>query len=59
MWEKGKGTIKCDKKIVTCDAGTTQCEDRTVKCENLVTWYNKFPTSEYCTQKNGGYGRIT
>ena len=59
MWEKGKGTIKCDKRIVTCDAETTQCGDGTVKCEDLVIWSNKFLTSEYYTQKNGRYGRIT
>ena len=27
MWEKGKGTIKCDKRIVTCDVGIAQCEN--------------------------------
>ena len=32
MWEKNKGTTKCDK-IVTCDVGTTQCEDGTIKYE--------------------------
>ena len=25
----------------------------------LHNWYNKFPTSEYCTPFFGGYGRIT
>ena len=24
MWEKNKGTIECDKNIVTCDVGTAQ-----------------------------------
>ena len=33
MWEKNKGTTKCDKIKVTCDIGTTQCEDETVKCD--------------------------
>ena len=33
MWEKNKGTTKCDKIKVTCDIGTTQCEDETVKFE--------------------------
>ena len=33
MWKKSKGTIQCDKIIVTCDVGTVQCEDVTVKCE--------------------------
>ena len=33
MWEKSKGTTKCEKKTITCDVGTAQCEDETVKCE--------------------------
>ena len=33
MWEKNKGTTKCDKSIVTCDVNTTQYEDDTIKCE--------------------------
>ena len=43
MWEKNKGTIKCEKKnkgttkcekrTVKCDVGTTQCEDGIFKCE--------------------------
>ena len=32
MWKK-KGTIKCDKRIVTYDIITASCEDGTVKCE--------------------------
>ena len=32
MWEKSKGTTKCDKRTVICDIGTAQCEDRIVKC---------------------------
>ena len=46
MWEKSKGTTKCDKRTftcdertVTCDVGITQCEDWTIKYEkksNLV-----------------------
>ena len=31
--KKNKGTIKCEKRIVTCDIGTAQCKDETVKCE--------------------------
>ena len=27
MWEKSKGTTKCDKRIVTCDVEPTQCDD--------------------------------
>ena len=34
MWEKkGKGTTKCEKRIVTCDVWTAQCEDGTIKYE--------------------------
>ena len=33
MWEKSKGTTKCEKRIVTYDVGIAQCEDGTVKCE--------------------------
>ena len=33
MWEKCKGTIKCEKKTITYDVGTAQCEDETVKCK--------------------------
>ena len=33
MWEKNKGTTKCDKRTVTCDVKTTQYEDETVKYE--------------------------
>ena len=36
MWEKSKGTTKCEKRTVTCDVGTAQCEDETVKCEKKV-----------------------
>ena len=36
MWEKNKGTTKCEKRTVTCDVGTVQCEDGTVKCEKKV-----------------------
>ena len=36
MWEKSKGTTKCEKKTVTCDVGTAQCEDETVNCEKKV-----------------------
>ena len=34
---KNKGTIECDKSIITYDVSTTQCEDGTLKCNVLVT----------------------
>ena len=49
MWERSKGTIKCEKRTVICDIGTAQCEDRTVKCEKKVIWYNRLSTSGYRT----------
>ena len=58
MWEKNKGTTKRDKRIIICDVETTQCEDRTIKYKDLITWYNKLPTSGTVPQKKG-YGRIT
>ena len=30
MWEKSKGTTKCEKRTVTCNVGIAQCEDETV-----------------------------
>ena len=33
MWEKSKGTSKCEKITVTYDVGTAQCKDETVKYE--------------------------
>ena len=33
MFEKGKGTTQCDKRIFIRDVGTAQCKDGTVKCE--------------------------
>ena len=36
MWEKSKGTTKCEKRIVTYDVGAAQCDDGTVKCEKKV-----------------------
>ena len=33
MWEKNKGTTKCEKRTVTCDVRTAQSDDGTVKCE--------------------------
>ena len=60
MWEKikeplnvikNKGTTKCDKRTIKCDVGTTQYEDETINCDVLITWYNKLPTSGYCTKK--------
>jgi len=51
MWEKNKGTIKCDKRIVKYDIRTAQYEDEIIKCDVLITWYNKLPISGYCTKK--------
>ena len=36
MWEKSKGTTKCEKKTVTCNVGIVQCEDETIKYEKKV-----------------------
>ena len=36
MWEKSRGTTKCDKRTVTCDVGLAQYEDETVKCEKKI-----------------------
>ena len=36
IWEKSKGTTKCEKRTVTYDVRTAQCEDETVKCEKKV-----------------------
>ena len=36
MWEKSKGTTKCEKRTITCNVGTAQCENGTVKCEKKV-----------------------
>ena len=36
MWEKSKGTNKCEKRIVTYDVGAAQCDDGTVKYEKKV-----------------------
>ena len=36
MWEKSKGTTKCEKRTVTCDVGTTQCDNRTMKFEKQI-----------------------
>ena len=33
MWEKNKGTTKCDKNTVTRNVGIVQCENGTIKCE--------------------------
>ena len=33
MWEKSKGTTKCEKRTITFDVGTAQCEDEIVKCD--------------------------
>ena len=36
MWEKSKGTTKCEKRTITFDVGTAQCEDEIVKCDKKV-----------------------
>ena len=36
MWEKSKGTTKCEKKAVTYDVRTAQCKDRIVKYKKKV-----------------------
>ena len=60
MWEKSKGTTKCEKRTVTCDVGTAQCEDKTVEYEKKVTWYSRLSTSGYRTPPFFlGYRRIT
>ena len=34
MWEKYKGTTKCDKRTAIYDVKTAQCEDENIKkCE--------------------------
>ena len=34
--KKGKGTTKCEKRIITCDVRTAQCEDEIIKYEKKV-----------------------
>ena len=36
MWEKSKGTTKCEKIAVTYDVRTAQCKDRIVKYKKKV-----------------------
>ena len=36
MWDKSKGTTKCEKRTDTCDVETAQYEDRTVKCDKKL-----------------------
>ena len=36
MWEKSKGTTKCEKRTVTCDVRIAQCEDEIVKYKKKV-----------------------
>ena len=36
MWEKSKGTTKCEKRTITCGIGTTQYKDESVKCDKKV-----------------------
>ena len=40
MWEKNKGTTKCDKRANTCDVGITQYKDGTIKCKKKK-WGNQ------------------
>ena len=42
MWEKSKGTIKCEKRIVTYDVRTAQYEDEIVKYEEKKKGITKF-----------------
>ena len=42
MWEKSKGTTKCEKKTITFDIGTAQCEDEIVKCEKKSKGTTKY-----------------
>ena len=37
VWEKIKGTTKCDKITVIFDIGIAQCVDGIVKCEKKST----------------------
>ena len=36
MWEKSKGTTKCEKRTITYDVRIAQCEDETIMCEKKV-----------------------
>ena len=36
MWEKSKGTTKCEKRTITYNVGAVQCEDKTVKYEKKI-----------------------
>ena len=56
-----KGTIECDKSMVTCDVSTihfdvdtTQCDDSTVQCEIGTIKYDVFITC-YCRLLTGRY----
>ena len=42
MWEKSKGTTKCEKRTVIYDIGTAQYEDGTVKCEKKSKGTTKY-----------------
>ena len=33
--KKNKGTIKCDKSIITCDVNTAQCKDGTINVRKI------------------------
>ena len=36
MWEKNKGSPKCDKSTGTCDIDTAQYKDSTIKYEKKI-----------------------
>ena len=36
MWEKNKGTTKCEKRTVTCDVGIAQYDNRTKKFKKQI-----------------------
>jgi len=33
MRKKRRGTIECNKNMVTCDVSTAQCDDEIMKCK--------------------------
>ena len=36
MWEKSKGTTKCEKRTIICDIETAHCKDRTVNYDKRI-----------------------
>ena len=36
MWEKSKGTTKCEKRTITCDIGTALSDNETIKFESQI-----------------------